>query len=185
MFSSFSCFSLNLLVIWETVVKLGKMFFISLQKLFSFSRKSNFRFLDIQISIFYWSRESVNETWPVFVIFQKNKNYQKKIAKNATFKLVPGAFVCKEWSATSTGKWNFCPNQHVDLRFIFTEYSLKIEKGLELVSSSKCSHNILIETFLLWYHINWSNFIIQTVFLKLFCKICCVSCFDIWWCLDT
>ena len=81
MFSSFSCFSLNLLVIWETVVKLGKMFFISLQKLFSFSGKSNFRFLGIQISIFYWSRESVNETWPVFVIFQKNKNYQKKLQK--------------------------------------------------------------------------------------------------------
>ena len=34
----------------ESLVKLGKMFFISLQKLFSFSRKSKFRILDIQIS---------------------------------------------------------------------------------------------------------------------------------------
>ena len=32
----------------RALVKLGKIFFISLQKLFSFSRKSNFRFLDIQ-----------------------------------------------------------------------------------------------------------------------------------------
>ena len=31
-------------------VKLGKMFFISLQKFFSFSRKSNFRILEFQIS---------------------------------------------------------------------------------------------------------------------------------------
>ena len=34
----------------QCFVKLGKMFFISLQKLFSFSRKSNFRILHFQIS---------------------------------------------------------------------------------------------------------------------------------------
>ena len=34
----------------RALVRLGKMFFILLQKLFSFSRKSNFRILDIQIS---------------------------------------------------------------------------------------------------------------------------------------
>ena len=35
------------------LVKLGKMFFISLQKLFLISRKSKFRILDIEISLHY------------------------------------------------------------------------------------------------------------------------------------
>ena len=34
----------------RALAKLGKMFFISFQKLFSFSRKSNFSILDFQIS---------------------------------------------------------------------------------------------------------------------------------------
>ena len=37
----------------RALVKLGKMFLISLQKNFSFSRKSNFRILDIEISWCY------------------------------------------------------------------------------------------------------------------------------------
>ena len=41
----------------RTFVKLGKIFFILLQKLFSFSRKSKFRILDIQIS---WHHQMPN-----------------------------------------------------------------------------------------------------------------------------
>ena len=53
-------------------MKLGKMFFISLQKIFLFLRKSKFRVLDIQISLlhqmpkhktgntFYWITWEVN-----------------------------------------------------------------------------------------------------------------------------
>ena len=73
------------------------MFFISLEKLFSFSRKSNFRILDIQISwhyqmpkhetrnTFYWitwkGTQSVNEIWPFYVILQKSKIIKKNLQK--------------------------------------------------------------------------------------------------------
>ena len=40
-------------------MKLGKMFLISLQKLFLFSKKSKFRILDIQISYWVTSRVSL------------------------------------------------------------------------------------------------------------------------------
>ena len=57
----------------RALVKLGKMFFISLQKLFSLWKKSNFRILDIQVSwrhqmskhkisnTFYWITWEVNK----------------------------------------------------------------------------------------------------------------------------
>ena len=66
-------------------MKLGKNFFISLQKLFSFSRKSNFRILDIQTSwcqqmpktrnTFYWK-------FGQFISYYKQKNFIKKFKKN-------------------------------------------------------------------------------------------------------
>ena len=42
--------SATFLVVTKALVRLGKMIFISLQKLFSLSRKSDFRILDFQIS---------------------------------------------------------------------------------------------------------------------------------------
>ena len=63
------------------------MVFLSLQKLFSFSRKSNFSFKVIQI---LWRHQipkqtqSFNDIWPIYVILQKNKNYQKVFAKTVT-----------------------------------------------------------------------------------------------------
>ena len=73
------------------------MFFISLWKLFSFSGKSNFSILDIQIS---WghqmpkhktekyillknlgSKQPFNEIWPVYVLLQKKKIYWKILQK--------------------------------------------------------------------------------------------------------
>ena len=68
-------------------MKLEKMVFLSLQKLFSFSRKSNFSFKVIQI---LWRHQipkqtqSFNDIWPIYVILQKNKNYQKVFAKTVT-----------------------------------------------------------------------------------------------------
>ena len=42
--------SATFLVVTKALVRLGKMIFISLQKLFSLSKKSDFRILDFQIS---------------------------------------------------------------------------------------------------------------------------------------
>ena len=72
------------------------MFFIWLQKLFSLSRKSKFLVLDIQISerhqmpkhktistFYLTAREikAVKEIFPVHVILQKKKKYQKFLQK--------------------------------------------------------------------------------------------------------
>ena len=80
----------------------------------------------------------------------------KKFYKNCDLK-VPGSFVfCKEISTSIKDNEIFqagyfyelcfsktieiCPNQHADLlTFLFTEDSLKIKKGLELVSRSHFS----------------------------------------------
>ena len=90
-------------------MKLGKMFFNSLLKLFSFSRKSNFRILDFQISwrhlmpkhktrnTFYWI------TWEVITVCKWNLASlchilkeivsSKNFTNTAAWKLVPGLFV--------------------------------------------------------------------------------------------
>ena len=69
---SATCFLVCPFSLKGALVKLRRMFFISLQKLFLFSRKSNFRILDIQIpwryqmskhktrNIFYWITWEVN-----------------------------------------------------------------------------------------------------------------------------
>ena len=76
----------------ESNCETWKMFFISLQKLFSFSRKSNFRILYIKISwrhrmpkhetrnTFYWITWEVNSLlmkFGQFMSFYKRKKYQK------------------------------------------------------------------------------------------------------------
>ena len=88
---------------------LEKMSFISLQKLFSFLRKSNFRILDVQISwchqmskhktrnTFYWITWEVNKVcyWNLasLCLISKEKKLSKDSTKTATWKLVPGSFV--------------------------------------------------------------------------------------------
>ena len=145
------------------LMKLGKMFFISLQKYFSYSRKSKFKILDIQISwrhqmpkhkkgntfyrITFWEISTVC-LWNLASLYHitKEKMLSKNSTETATWKLVPDSCVCKDLS-TNTGKWNFWSKflildmqeqyQHADLlRFFFAEDSLKIKKGLELVSRS-------------------------------------------------
>ena len=84
-------------------MKLEKMFFISLQKFLSFSGKSNFRILDIQISLhqmpnhktrntFYWITWEVNTVSPVYVVL-KEKILSKHSTKTATWKVIPRPFV--------------------------------------------------------------------------------------------
>ena len=90
-------------------MKLGKMVFNSLLKLLSFSRKSNFRILEFQISwrhlmpkhetrnTFYWI------TWEVITVCKLNLASlyhilkgiisSKKFTNTAAWKLVPGLFV--------------------------------------------------------------------------------------------
>ena len=57
--------------------------------------------------------------------------------------------------------------------------SLKIKKGLELVSRPHFSQEFLIKNFILQYYINWANFITRLCLLpKLFSKLCFV--FHVW-----
>ena len=67
----------------------------------SFSSKSNFRILDIQVS---WRHEkSVNEIWPIYVISHK-KIFFQKIPQNCDLKTSSRPFcVCKKLSTTSIG----------------------------------------------------------------------------------
>ena len=90
-------------------MKLGKIFFISYQKLFSLSRKSSFRILDIVFSwryqmprhktrnIFYWMTSEVNTicSWNLFSLrhITKQKTLSKSSTQTATWKLVLGPFV--------------------------------------------------------------------------------------------
>ena len=87
-----------------------------------------------------------------FMLYCKKRKFTKKIYKTVTWKLVSDPFcVCKELSTTSIGKWNYWSKLLIldiaklskgiqisiqDTWFLFTEYSLKIKKGLELVSRS-------------------------------------------------
>ena len=98
------------------------MFFISRQKLFSFSRKSNIRILHFQIS---WrpqipkhktntlvnnlgSKHSLLMKFSQFMSYYKGTNFIKKFYKNCGLKTSSRPFcVCKELSTTSIGKWNF------------------------------------------------------------------------------
>ena len=81
------------------------MFFVSLRKLFSFLRKSNINFLDIQTSwryqlpnhetpnTYYWITWEVDTIWEWnLAILQNETFYQKGLLKNMAGKLVPGPF---------------------------------------------------------------------------------------------
>ena len=82
-------------------MKLGKMSFISLQKLFSFSRKSDFRIIHFKISwryhmprhktrnTFHWVTWEVNSLlikFGQFISYYKRKKFIKKLYKNCVLK---------------------------------------------------------------------------------------------------
>ena len=108
-------------------MKLGKMFWISLQKLFSFLGKSHFYILDIQIlwrhkmpkhktrNIFYWITFKVNNSlinfkilkllkFGQFAILQKKKTEKKSCNPKTSSRPF---CICKELTTTSIRKWNF------------------------------------------------------------------------------
>ena len=107
----------------QGLVKLGKMFFISLQKPFSFSTESIFRILHFQISwhhqmskhktrnTFHWITWEINSLlmkFGQFISYHIRKNFIKKFYKNCSLKTSSRLFcVCKELSTTSVGKRNF------------------------------------------------------------------------------
>ena len=130
----------------KALARLGQRFFISLQKLFSFLRKSNFRISDFQISWFHQMPKHKTRitlywiTWVVKKIISSTNS-----AKTEAWKLVPDPFVFanlleNEIQICNSKAIKISPNQHAGLlRFLFTEGSLKITKDLELVSRSQFS----------------------------------------------
>ena len=105
-------------------MKLGKVFLISLQELFSLTRKSNFNILDIQVSwrhqvpkikkriTFYWITWKVNTVcwWNLASLCHiiQGKKIWKNSTKTVTLKRALGPFLFAEnLSTTSVGKWNF------------------------------------------------------------------------------
>ena len=94
-----------------------------------------------------------------FMSYNKIKTFIEKFYQNCGLKTILRRFcVCKELSKRKlenetfkvsylywicNGKaFEICPNQHADpLRIVFTEDSLKIEKGLGVVSRSHISKN--------------------------------------------
>ena len=74
------------------------------------------------------------------------------------------------------------PNQQADLHRIFlTEVSLKIKKGLELVSRPHFSNNFLIKNYFVILH-KLARFLYQTAFISQVIQcVFRVSCLRIWW----
>ena len=105
------------------------------------------------------SKHSLLMKFDQFMSYYKRKNFIKKLHENCGPKASSTPFcVCKELSTTSIGEATFiryllikiCPNQHTDfLRFLFTEDSLKIKKGLEVVFTPHFSEYFLIQNFIL------------------------------------
>ena len=99
------------------------VFFILLQKLFLFSRKSNFKILDIKI----WKSHQMSKQNNKYILtynlgskysllmkfghlmsYYKRKKIIKIFCKNCNLKTSSRSFfVCKEWSISSIVKWNF------------------------------------------------------------------------------
>ena len=102
-----------------------------------------------------------------FMSYYKRKKLLQNLTKTAAWKLVPDPFLfAKNYTQPLLeneafeanylyyihvlAKLKICPNKLTDLpKFLFTEDSLKIKKGLELVSRSHFSYVFLIKNFLL------------------------------------
>ena len=94
----------------ENTCELGKMLLLHFKSSF-FSRKPNFRFLDIQIlwcyqvpkhktrNTFYWinrSKHSLLVKLGQFTSYYKRTKLSKNFAKTVTWKLVPGPYVLQK-----------------------------------------------------------------------------------------
>ena len=135
----------------ESTYETRKMFFISLRKLFSFPRKSNFRFLDYQIlwryqmpkhktrNTFYWI------TWEVNTVCLRNlaslchiikKKIIKTFCKNCNLKTSSRPFfVCKEFKQNLYWKLKFL-KQATYIRYVIAELSKSVQISMQ--TSSDC-----------------------------------------------
>ena len=140
-------------------MKLGKMLFISLQKLFSFLRKSKFRILDVQVSwrhqmpkhkkrkMFYWITWEISSLlmkFGQFISYYKRKANIKKFYKICDLNTSSRPFcVCKQLSTTSTGKWDYWSKLLIlDLQY------------LNYTNLSKSAHRPPSDPFHRWYFEN-------------------------------
>ena len=134
-------------------MKLGKMCFVSLQKLFSFTKTSKFRILNIQIS---WSHEMPKHKnkehillnnlgskhgllmeFGQFMSHHKRKKFAKKFYKNCNLKTSPRSFyVCKELNTTSSGKWNLWSKLLIYIRYIIAKLSRFVQISMQTSSHS-------------------------------------------------
>ena len=68
------------------------------------------------------------------------KNQPQPLLENQIFEAIYLYYICNSKAI------EICPNRDADfLRFLFTEDSLKIKKGLELVSRSHLLQNFMIK----------------------------------------
>ena len=119
------------------------------------------------------SKHSALTKFGQFMSYYKRKDFIKKFYKNCDLKTSPRPIcVCKDLSTTSIG---ICPNQHTDLLiFLFTGGSLKIKRGLELVSRPHFFHFYDKKFSFVILH-KLENFCYQTMFTsKFFGKMCSV-----------
>ena len=122
-----------LLVSFLSLNESTEMFFILFQKLFPFSRKSNFRILHFSISwrhflislIKLGSNYNLLITFGQFMSYYKRKKIIKKLCKNYGVKTSSRPFcVYKKISLASIGKWNFWSKL---LRFVIAKLSTLIQ----------------------------------------------------------
>ena len=98
------------------------------------------------------SKHSLFLKFGLFISYCKRKHFIKKFYQSCELKISSRPFFEASYlyHICNSKTIQICPNQDADLlRFHFTEYSLKIKKDLELVSSPSVLYNLLIKIFLL------------------------------------
>ena len=125
------------------------------------------------------SKHSLLIKFGQFMSYSKRNNFIKNFYKSCLQKTSSRLFcVSKELSTTSIVCWTieylkifnsktiiFSPNQHAGLcRFLITENSLKIKKGLELVTSLHFSYNFFDKRIYFVMLLKLAKFHYQTVF---------------------
>ena len=162
--------------------KSEKRFFILLQKLCSFSRKSNFSILDFQIS---WRRQIPKHKTRKYVLlnnlgskysllmkfdqlmsYSEKNNFIKKFYKNCVLKTSFRPFcVSKELRTNSTRKWNIWSNL---LTYLIAKLSKVVQISM-LASSDSYLQSILWKLKRVWTSVQVTFF--MEFSNKKFCKV--------------
>ena len=132
------------------LVKLWKIFLISLQKLFSFSRKSNFAILDFQISWHHQMQKHKKKKYILlnnlrgklgllmklgqFMPYSKGNNFIKKLYKNCGLKISLRLFcVFKKLSNNLSWKMKFL-KKSTYIRYVIAKLSKLVQ--ISMLASS-------------------------------------------------